>query len=79
VRHLRTDWLAHHGRPLWLVETFVERGRFSGTCYRAANWVAVGQTLGRTRNDRQHRQAAPLKAVYLLALVADFRRRLGAP
>jgi len=76
VRQLRADWLAQHGQPLWLVETFVEQERFAGTCYRAANWLKVGQTLGRTRNDRQHRIAAPIKDVYLLALVPDWRRRL---
>lgn len=78
VRPLRADWLAQWGRPLWLVETFVEKERFAGTCYRAANWLKVGQTQGRTRNDREHRLAAPIKDVYLLAVVADARRRLCA-
>ncbi len=78
VRRLRADWPVHHGRPLWLVETFVERERFAGTCYRAANWQCVGQTQGRTRNDRQHRIEAPIKDVYLLGLVRDFQRRLCA-
>ena len=78
VRHLRADWQTHHGQALLLVETFVERARFAGTCYRAANWRHVGQTQGRTRNDCQHRIQAPIKDVYLLALVPDVRRRLGA-
>lgn len=78
VRRLRADWPAHHGQGLWLVESFVERERFAGTCYRAANWVCVGQTQGRTRNDRQHRIQAPVKDVYLLGLVSDFRQRLCA-
>jgi hypothetical protein len=78
ARRLRADWLAQHGRPLWLLETFVEQERFAGTCYRAANWLKVGHTQGRTRNDRQHRLAAPIKDVYLLALVSDWRRRLCA-
>ena len=77
VRQLRRDWPARQGVPLWLVETFVEQGRFLGTCYRAANWLRVGQTQGRTRNDRQHRCCAPPKDVYLLPLVAEFRQRLG--
>lgn len=76
VRRLRAHWRVHHGRALWLVETFVERGRFAGTCYRAANWRCVGQTTGRTRNDRDHRIEAPLKDVYLLPLAPDLRRRL---
>jgi hypothetical protein len=78
VRQLRADWLAQTGRPLWLVETFVERQRFAGTCYRAANWRVVGQTRGRTRNDRRHRLEAPIKDVYLLPVVPDWRARLGA-
>lgn len=79
VRRLRLDWPARHGLPLWLVETFVETERFSGVCYRAANWIKVGQTQGRTRNDRQHLRQAPRKDVYLLPLVADFQQRLCAP
>ena len=79
VRRLRVDWPARHGRSLWLVETFVETERFSGICYRAANWIKVGQTQGRTRNDRQHLRNAPRKDVYLLPLSARFREHLCAP
>ena len=79
VRRLRRDWPVRHGLPLWLVETFVETERFSGTCYRAANWIEVGQTQGRTRNDRQHLHQAPRKDVYLLPLNSRFREQLGAP
>jgi hypothetical protein len=79
VRRLRVDWLAQHGRPVWLVETFVETGRFAGTCYRAANWQRVGQTQGRTRNDRRHERQTPRKDVYLLALTPRFRQHLCAP
>ena len=79
VRRLRVDWPARHGLPVWLVETFVETERFSGVCYRAANWIKVGQTQGRTRNDRQHLHNAPRKDVYLLSLTPEFRQRLCAP
>lgn len=79
VRRLRRDWPARQGVPLWLVETFVETERFTGVCYRAANWIPVGQTQGRTRNDRQHRLQAPRKEVYLLPLAPRFRERLCAP
>jgi hypothetical protein len=79
VRRLRRDWPVRHGLPLWLVETFVETERFSGRCYRAANWIKVGQTQGRTRNDPQHLRAAPRKDVYLLPLNSRFREHLGAP
>jgi len=70
VRHLRADWVVQHGQPLWLVETFVERERFDGTCYQAANWLKVGQTQGRTRNDRWHREQAPVKDIYLWPVIA---------
>jgi hypothetical protein len=79
VGRLRVDWLARHGLPLWLVETFVETERFLGICYRAANWIKVGQTQGRTRNDRQHVRRAPRKDVYLLPLSSRFREHLCAP
>jgi hypothetical protein len=79
VCHLGVDWPARHGLSLWLVETFVETERFSGVCYRAANWVKVGQTQGRTRNDRRHSRNAPRKDVYLLPLAPGFRERLCAP
>ena len=79
VRRLRLDWPAQHGRPVWLVETFVETERFSGVCYRASNWIKVGQTQGRTRNDRQHLRSAPRKDVYLLSLTPKLQERLCAP
>ena len=60
---------------MFLVETFVERGRFAGTCYQAANWVHVGATTGRTRQTLPH--AVPRKAVYVYPLDARFRQRLG--
>lgn len=78
VRQLRRDWLTQHGQPLWLLESFVEQKRFAGTCYRAANWLRVGQTQGRTRNDRQHRMRAPIKEVYLLPVVPGWQARLRA-
>jgi hypothetical protein len=78
VRQLALDWVRRHGLPLWLVESFVETERFSGTCYRAANWIPVGQTQGRTRNDRQHQIQGSRKEVYLLALRPDVRSRLCA-
>jgi hypothetical protein len=56
----------------------VDRSRFKGTCYRAANWVRLGATQGRTRNDRAHRLRTAVKDVYLYPLVADLRRELCA-
>ena len=76
-RRLRRDWQAKYGHPIDLVETFVERARFAGTCYRAAGWVRVGVTTGRGRNGR-NAVAQPIKEVYVRPLQPDFRRRLSA-
>jgi hypothetical protein len=73
---LSADWQQKYGHPIHLLETFVERDRFQGTCYRAAGWVRVGQTTGRSRNDRDFQLQVPTKAIYLQPLVADFRQRL---
>ena len=71
------DWQERYGyRPL-LVETFVEAERFTGACYRAANWREVGQTVGRGRQDREHRGGRAVKRVFLYALHAQARQRLG--
>jgi len=78
ARRIRADWQAKYGHPVHALETFVERSRFKGTCYRAANWMRLGATQGRTRNDRAHRLRARVKDVYLYPLVADFRRELCA-
>lgn len=78
ARRIRADWQAKYGHPVQALETFVDRGRFKGTCYQAANWVRLGATQGRTRNDREHCIRASVKDVYLYPLVADFRRALGA-
>jgi hypothetical protein len=78
ARRLSADWQEKYGHPIHAVETFVERARFRGTCYRAANWVRVGATQGRTRNDSDRSIRASVKDVYLLALSPNFRRELGA-
>lgn len=76
TRRLSADWQAKYGHPIFLVETFVDRQRFRGTCYRAANWTCVGQTQGRSRQDRDHVLRVPVKDVYLYPLTPDFQRRL---
>ena len=76
ARRIGRDWQAKYGHAVYALETFVDRSRFRGTCYRAANWLTVGATQGRTRNDRAHRIHAEVKDVYLYPLVADFRREL---
>ena len=77
VRQLAHDWPRAYGvRPL-LVESMVEAARYAGTCYRAANWIALGLSAGRGRMDRQHRrQGASPKRVFVYPLVPDARERL---
>jgi hypothetical protein len=61
----------------WLVESFVDTSRYSGACYRAANWIAVGRTKGRGRQDRFKQFALSAKAIYVYPIENDFRRRMG--
>jgi hypothetical protein len=68
ARRIAADWQAQYGHGLDWLETFVERGRFAGTCYRAANWQCVGSTQGRSRQDRDHTCVVPRKDVYLYRL-----------
>ena len=77
-RRLSRDWQAKYGHPIVALETFVERERFRGTAYRAANWLAVGATTGRTRQDRHTCIQAPVKDLYLYPLRRDFRELLQA-
>ena len=79
ARGLSGDWTAKYGHGIELLETFVDRDRFQGTCYRAAGWVHVGATSGRSRNDRDQTLRVPIKDIYLRSLSADWRRRLCAP
>ncbi len=79
ARRIRDDWQYKYAHPVHALETFVDRSRFKGTCYRAANWIRLGATQGRTRNDRDRRIQAPIKDVYLYPLIPDFRRELCAP
>ena len=76
LRRLRQDWREKYASPLDLVETFVDTSRFRGVCYRAANWKEVGQTTGRTRQDRSHEIQTPTKLVLVYPLAGDFRARL---
>jgi hypothetical protein len=70
------DWQRKYGHPIYLVESFVEEGRFAGTCYQAAGWTPVGLTTGRTRNDDGFKPRVARKRIYLKVLRADARRRL---
>jgi hypothetical protein len=75
ARQLPTDWLAAYGvRPL-LLETLVDRP-YTGTCYRAANWISVGQTQGRGRMDRTHQAQGSCKNIWLYPLESHWRQNL---
>jgi hypothetical protein len=77
LRRLSSDWQAAYGHPVLLAETFVDTTRFKGTCYRAANWVHLGQTLGSTYTHRDGtRPRGCEKAVYVYPLARDAQRRL---
>ncbi len=76
LRRLSADWEGKYGHPVALAETFVDRSRFRGTCYRAANWIHQGATTGRTRQDRYTTLKVPVKDVYLYPLRSDFRSLL---
>lgn len=78
-KRLCLDWQSRYGHPIVLVETFVDRQRFAGTIYKAANWVCVGQTSGRSRNDRLRELEVPIKAIWLRSLCPGFRQQLNTP
>lgn len=71
------DWEAQYAHPLYMLETFVDPERFAGTCYRAANWQLLGETTGRGKDDRAHRQNRSRKQVFVLPLHRRFRQRLS--
>lgn len=76
-QRIRRDWQAKYGQPIWLLETFVDRQRFAGTCYRAANWSCLGQTQGRGRQGLRGQLSTTVKHVYVWPLHRDFRRYLN--
>lgn len=77
TRRLSADWQHLYAHPIYFVETFIDPQRFRGTCYRAANWIALGRTTGRGKDDRQHKANRSIKEVLGYALVKDFRQRLS--
>jgi hypothetical protein len=79
VRRLRSDWQRIYQQDLVLVETFIEKDRFRGSCYAAANWTCIGESSGRGRNDRLHQESLPIKTHWLYALRPDYRQVLCQP
>ncbi len=77
IRKLPIDFEFRYGyRPL-LLESFVDTNHFTGTCYQAANWLRIGKTKGRGRQDRFNEQAETIKDIYVYPLANDFRQKIG--
>lgn len=76
ARRIRMDWQARYGYRPVLLETFVDAGKYRGTCYQAANWIYLGETVGRGRMDRYTQYLSTPKQIYVYPLVADFRAYL---
>ncbi len=79
LKRLSGDWQQVHGHPLFLAESFIDPQRFSGTCYRAAGWIQVGQTRGYGRRAAGYRAHGEPKTVWVRALVPDAAERLCSP
>jgi Domain of unknown function (DUF4338) len=73
---LSDDWQRMYHHPVYFAETFIDPGRFRGTCYRAANWVLLGLTTGRGKDDLTHRPNRPIKEVLGYPLTPSFRELL---
>jgi hypothetical protein len=74
---LKRDWEQMYSHPVYFAETFIDPGRFRGTCYRAANWKLLGVTTGRGKNDHTNRPNRPIKEVFGYALDPRFRQLLS--
>jgi hypothetical protein len=76
ARKVPDFWQQRYGYKPWLLETFVEKQRFAGTCYKAANWICVGDTLGRGKWDRQNNWDKPIKSIWLYPLDRRYKERI---
>lgn len=77
ARRLPGDWHTRYGYRPVLLETFVEKQRFLGTCYRGANWQHLGDTRGRGKLDTAHACSVPVKSVWVFPLISRFRHILA--
>jgi hypothetical protein len=78
VKSVPEDWQRCYGYRPVLMETLVDRKRFKGTCYRAANWIPIGKTTGRGRMDRDNKQhGAAIKEIFVYPLTPRFRQELA--
>lgn len=77
AREIAGDWEQLYCHPVVYLETFIDPGRFRGTCYRAANWIPLGLTTGRGKDDRTNRANRPRKEILGYPLTPRFRELLG--
>lgn len=77
TRALSDGWEQMYGHPIYFAETFIDPSRFRGTCYRAANWVLLGHTTGRGKNDHTNKPNRPIKEILGLPLVPGYRQLLS--
>jgi hypothetical protein len=77
ARVLPKEWQRVYGHEVCYLETFVDSGRFAGTCYKAANWISLGKTTGRGNNAPTYEQTRSIKEVLGYPLTKDFREQLG--
>jgi hypothetical protein len=75
-RQLSADWQRVYAHPLYFTETFIDPSRYRGTSYRAANWIYLGLTTGRGKNDQTNKPNRPVKQVFGYPLHRGFRRKL---
>jgi hypothetical protein len=78
LRRLPRDWNQRYGTDVVLAETFVDTTRYIGTCYKAANWLKIGRTKGRSRQDRYSKLKVPVKDIFVHPLRRNFRKFLLA-
>ena len=77
LRQVGAEFETRYGYRPWLVESFVDTEHFLGTCYKATNWSAIGQTRGRGRQDREHQVAKSVKTIYVYAIEPQWRAKMG--
>ncbi|MBC8440666.1 MAG: DUF4338 domain-containing protein [Deltaproteobacteria bacterium] len=77
IKRISTDWIKIYNYPLYMLETFVEQDRFVGTCYKASNWIRVGETKGTSKKGHKHLKHGKIKDVYLYPLDKNFKRLLN--
>ena len=76
VKRISNDWQEKYKHPIYMLETFVQKDRFQGTCYKAANWIRVGETKGRSRNDKTHSINKSIKDIYLYPIIKNYKKEL---